>query len=200
MGVGEIEPRGPNSTENLPSSPKHHPHPTSPLQGEGRSFCWAADVHHTHTILSAGSWDPDKAAGTVTLAWDDRHRRRILLESDQGLSFLLDLHRPARLAEGDGLLLDDGRVIRVVAAAEPVLEIRAGSSSLTRLAYHLGNRHLDLEIAENVLIIRADPVIAEMVRHLGGTVAAVTRPFTPEPGAYDGHAGHGHEHHDHHHD
>lgn len=155
---------------------------------------------HTHTILSAGSWDRNEEAGTVTLAWDDRHRRRILLESDQGVSFLLDLHRPARLAEGDGLLLDDGRIIRVIAAPEPVLEIRAGSSSLTRLAYHLGNRHLDLEIAAEVLVIRADPVIADMVRHLGGTVAAVTRPFTPEPGAYDGEAapsGHGHHHHDH---
>ncbi len=151
---------------------------------------------HTHTILPAGSWPTGEAAGTVTLAWDDRHRRRILLESDQGLSFLLDLHRPARLAEGDGLLLDDGRVIRVIAAPEPVLEIRAGTSSLTRLAYHLGNRHLDLEIAADVLVIRADPVIADMIRHLGGTVAAVTRPFTPEPGAYD-EAGHGHHHHDH---
>ena len=156
---------------------------------------------HTHTILAAGSWDPVETAGTVTLSWDDRHRRRIVLESDQGLSFLLDLHRPARLAEGDGLLLDDGRVIRVIAVPEPVLEIRAGRSSLTRLAYHLGNRHLDLEIGAEVLVIRADPVIADMVRHLGGTVAAVTRPFTPEPGAYE-EAGHGHAHeaHGHHHD
>lgn len=151
---------------------------------------------HTHTILPAGTWPTGEAAGSVTLAWDDRHRRRILLESDQGLSFLLDLHRPARLAEGDGLLLDDGRIIRVIAAPEPVLEIRAGTSSLTRLAYHLGNRHLDLEIAADVLVIRADPVIADMIRHLGGTVAAVTRPFTPEPGAYD-ETGHGHHYHDH---
>lgn len=154
---------------------------------------------HTHTILPAGTWNQREAAGTVTLAWDDRHRRRILLTSDQGLSFLLDLHRPARLAEGDGLLLDDRQIIRVIAAPEPVLEIAAGRSSLTRLAYHLGNRHLDLEIAEDVLMIRADPVIAEMVRHLGGIATPATRPFTPEPGAYDGapETGHNHHHHDH---
>jgi urease accessory protein len=136
----------------------------------------------------------------VTLAWDDRHRRRILLTSDQGLKFLLDLHRPARLGQGDGLLLGDGRIIRVVAAPEPVLEIRAGTTSLTRLAYHLGNRHLELEICAEALVIRADPVIAEMVRHLGGVVTPVSRPFTPEAGAYDGEAGHGHHATDHGHD
>ncbi len=154
-------------------------------------------ISTTHTILPAGSWDTGKTIGTVTLASDDRHRRRVMLQSDQGLEFLLDLHRPARLAEGDGLLLGDGRIIRVIAAPEPVLEIRAGTSSLVRLAYHLGNRHLDLEIGADVLVIRADPVIADMVRHLGGLVAAVNRPFTPEPGAYDGEAEHAHHGHDH---
>jgi urease accessory protein len=155
-------------------------------------------------VLPAGSWPISASAGEVTLAWDDRHRRRILLESDQGLAFLLDLHRPARLREGDGLQLEDGRIIRVRAAAEPVLEIRAGTAGLTRLAYHLGNRHLDLEIAGDVLVIRADPVIAEMVRGLGGTAEPARRPFTPEAGAYESgpqpSPGHGHGHHHHHHD
>ena len=157
-------------------------------------------IPHSHTILPAGSWDKAKSTDTVTLAWDDRHRRRIVLRSDLGLEFLLDLHRAARLAEGDGLLLEDGRIVRVIAAPEPVLELRPGKTSLSRLAYHLGNRHLDLEIGSDVLVIRADPVIADMVRQLGGLVAAVNRPFTPEPGAYDGEADSGHHRHDHGHD
>jgi urease accessory protein len=146
------------------------------------------------SILPAGSWDRAGAVDSVTLAWDERHRRRFQLRSDGGMVFLLDLARPARLAQDDGLRLDDGRVVAVTAAPEPVLEIRAGTTGLARLAYHLGNRHLDLQIAGDILIVRADAVIADMVHHLGGEVREALRPFTPEPGAYDGAPSHAHGH------
>jgi urease accessory protein len=148
-------------------------------------------MHRAIEVLAAGTWGAAREAGTVTLDWEARHRRRFRLTSDQGQDLLLDLAAAARLADGDGLVLDDGIVIRVVAAAEELLEIRAGTAGLPRLAYHLGNRHLKVEILPEALIIRADPVIEEMVRQLGGIAAPLRRPFSPEPGAYGG--GHLHE-------
>jgi urease accessory protein len=146
-------------------------------------------------VLPAGAWPAHREAGTITLGWDDRHRRRIRLVLDRtGEAMLLDLARAARLGEGDGLLFDDGAIVRVIAAPEPVLEIRAGSASLPQLAYHLGNRHLPVEIRPDVLVIRSDAVIAEMVRVLGGHATAAMRPFTPEGGAYGGGHGHGEDH------
>ncbi|MBY6241428.1 urease accessory protein UreE [Methylosinus sp. Sm6] len=144
-------------------------------------------------VLPAGSWNKSRERGTATLDWDERHRRRRSLTSDQGEAFLLDLAAAARLAEGDGLALEDGSVIRVVAKPEPVLEIRAGAAGLPRLAYHLGNRHLAIQIFPDRLVIRDDAVIAAMVEGLGGEAAPRLLPFDPEPGAY---GGHGHRHHD----
>lgn len=152
------------------------------------------------TRLPAGTWDEARAVGTVTLAWDDRHRRRIRLATDQGGAVLLDLPQAVRLGEGDGLALDDGGVVRVVAAAEALLEVGGGTAGLVRLAYHLGNRHLPLEIGSEALWTPEDHVIADMVRGLGGTVRSVYRPFVPEAGAYGEHGmihGHDHDHHGH---
>jgi urease accessory protein len=131
----------------------------------------------------------------VTLCWDDRHRRRVLLSQDgEGGEFLLDLKQPARLNDGDGLALEDGGVVRVIAAPEPLLEISAGSCSLALLAYHLGNRHLAVQVLDGSLLIRQDHVIEEMVIGLGAKCAKVERPFSPEPGAYGGGRGHDHGH------
>lgn len=145
-------------------------------------------------ILHAGSWDRARERGTVTLDWDDRHRRRRSLTSDAGEAFLLDLADAARLSDGDGLALEDGSVIRVVARPEPVLEIGPGTAGLPRLAYHLGNRHLEMQIFSDRLVIREDAVIAAMVEGLGGSVTRRELPFDPEPGAYGGHGHHGHGH------
>jgi urease accessory protein len=150
-------------------------------------------------VFPAGDWDRARERGTVTLDWDERHRRRRSLASDQGEAFLLDLAQTARLAEGDGLALDDGSIIRVVARPESVLEIGAGTAGLTRLAYHLGNRHLDMQIFPDRLLIRDDAVIAAMVEGLGGAVTRRELPFDPEPGAYGGHGHHHHDDHDHSH-
>ncbi|BBU62758.1 hypothetical protein MSC49_26930 [Methylosinus sp. C49] len=149
--------------------------------------------------LPAGSWDKGLERGTATLDWDERHRRRRSLTSDQGEAFLLDLAEAARLGEGDGLALEDGSVIRVVAKPEPVLVIEAGTAGLARLAYHLGNRHLAIQIFVDRLVIRNDSVIADMVKGLGGIVTRRNLPFDAENGAYGGHSAHGHDHHNHDH-
>jgi len=127
----------------------------------------------------------------VTLAYLDRHRRRIRFVGDSGAAFLLDLPRARHLADGDGLELDCGGYVRVRAAAEPVLEIEAADrASLLRIAWHLGNRHLPLQVAGDRLRIRQDHVIAEMVSGFGGRITYRDAPFDPEIGAYAGTAHH----------
>jgi urease accessory protein len=148
----------------------------------------AIAVHHR------GDWPDGAALDTVTLAYLDRHRRRIRLVADSSETFLLDLARAHHLAEGDGLELEGGGYIRVRAAPEPVLEITAEDiAALLRIAWHLGNRHLPIQVAGTRLRIRADHVVAEMVSGLGGNLTALEAPFDPEAGAY---ARAGQHHHD----
>lgn len=159
----------------------------------------------TH-VESAGHWPRDAAAGSVTLGYDDRHRRRMRLRTDQAEPFLLDLDRATLMRDGDGLLLEDGRWLTVVAALEDVVDVHGATPQATaRLAWHLGNRHLPVQILEDGGIrFRHDHVIEEMVIGLGGRTARRHAPFTPEGGAYagGGHAHHHHHDHDHghHHD
>jgi urease accessory protein len=141
--------------------------------------------------MLAGQWPAEREVGTVTLDWDSRHRRRFRLGTDQGDELLLDLPATLRLGQGDGLVVGDSAIVRVIAAEEDLLEIHAGEAGLARLAYHLGNRHLLVEICEDCLIIRADAVIEDMILVLGGAVQPLRRPFSPESGAYGG--GHRHE-------
>jgi len=145
-------------------------------------------------VHAQGRWPPERASDTVTLAYLDRHRRRIRLAADSGAIFLLDLARAYHLSEGDGLELDDGEFVRVRAAPEPVLEIEAAdTASLLRIAWHLGNRHLPLQVVGERLRIREDHVIAEMVAGLDGRIRRAQAPFDPEIGAYAG-AMHRHAH------
>lgn len=146
----------------------------------------------------AGRWPEAQAAGTVTLAYDDRHRRRIRLETDAGEEFLLDLAKALALDDGDGLQLDDGRWIAVHAAPEALIEVTAEPTLLTRLAWHLGNRHLPARIEPHRILIRRDHVIADMLSKLGATLRFIEAPFAPERGAYDEGHGHSHEHAHHH--
>ena len=144
----------------------------------------------------AGHWPKEKAVGTLTLDFDTRHRRRIRLTADQGEDVLLDLPKAIAMADGDGLQLDDGRWLEVQAATEPILEIRhKDSHQLVRLAWHLGNRHLPTEIRNDVLRIRPDHVIEDMLRGFGADLVRVQVPFQPEGGAYGGN-GHHHNHDD----
>ena len=135
----------------------------------------------------------DAPADTVVLDFDDRHRRRTAMTATRGLEFLLDLENAVALRGGDALVLEDGRLIEVVAAAEPLLEIRGRDPQhLVRIAWHLGNRHLPTQIMAKGLRIRRDHVIEAMVRGLGARVIEIEAPFDPEGGAYEG-GGHGHE-------
>src|SRR5436309_3261296 len=130
-------------------------------------------------------------ADTVVLDFDDRHRRRMAMRGTRGLEFLLDLENATVLRGGDALVLDDGRLVEVVAAPEPLAEIRgADPQHLVRLAWHLGNRHLLTQVMPRGLRIRRDHVIEAMVKGLGARVVEIEAPFDPEGGAYGG--GHGH--------
>src|SRR5258708_30818542 len=156
-------------------------------------------MHSAFIHCSAGHWPKEKAAGTLTLDFDSRQRRRIRLTADQGEDVLLDLPKAVAMADGDGLQLEDGRWLEVQAAAEPIVEVRhKDPHKLVRLAWHLGNRHLPTEIRGEVLRIRPDHVIEDMLRSLGADLVKVEAPFQPEGGAYRGHD-HNHEDRGHHH-
>lgn len=150
---------------------------------------------HSATIhRPAGHWPEEKAVDSLTLDFDARHRRRIRMIADQGEEVLLDLPQAIAMADGDGLQLDDGRWLKIHAAAEPIVEIRhKDHNQLVRLAWHLGNRHLPTEIRTQVLRIRPDHVIEEMLRGFGADLVNVLAAFQPEGGAYGGH-GHHHNH------
>jgi len=136
----------------------------------------------------AGHWPNEKAVGTLTLDFDARHRRRIRLTADDGEDVLLDLPETVAMADGDGLRLDDGRWLKVQAAPEEIVEVRHENSiQLTRLAWHLGNRHLPTEIRGEVLLIRPDHVIEDMLRGFGADLQKVQAAFQPEGGAYGHH-------------
>jgi urease accessory protein len=142
-------------------------------------------------VLPAGTWDPAKAVDRVLLDFDHRHRRRILLRTDGGRDMLLDLPEALRLRHGDGLQLDNGGVVLVAAPPEDLLEIQAhDEGELVRIAWHLGNRHLSVQVLGSRLRIRDDHVIRAMVERLGGQVTTLQAPFDPEVGAYE----HSHHH------
>lgn len=146
-------------------------------------------------VVPAGSFDPAQASDRVVLDYDSRHRRRIVLYGEGGTVVLLDLSEAAHLRDGDALEGEEGGLVLVAAAPERLVEIRAGSQAeLIRIAWHLGNRHLPTQLLPDALRIRADHVIEEMVRGLGGTVIAVEAPFDPEGGAYGHGAVQGHSH------
>jgi urease accessory protein len=149
-------------------------------------------------ILPAGSWDTQRETDRVMIDYDRRFRRRIVLETVRGTELLIDLPHAVRLRDGDGLAVAAG-VVRVCAMAEDLMEIHAhGEGELVRIAWHLGNRHLPVQLLDDRIRIRADHVIEDMVEGLGGHIDRITAPFDPEAGAYSG-GGH-HHHHDRDHD
>jgi urease accessory protein len=136
-------------------------------------------------IKAAGHWDATHAVDCITLDAHDRHRRRFVLTAERGTEFLLDLPEPTLLHDGDGLLLDDGTMVRIVGRREPLVEIAAANASeLARLAWHIGNRHVDVQIVGERLRIRRDPVIEDMLRRLGAELWPLEAAFEPEHGAY----------------
>ncbi|MGF6781248.1 urease accessory protein UreE [Paraburkholderia sp. GAS334] len=135
-----------------------------------------------------------KRAPTLTLAFDARCKSRLAATLDNGEEVALVLARGTVLRDGDVLVVQDGALVRVVAAAEEVLYVRAPDRlTLTRAAYHLGNRHTPVEIGDDFLKLEFDPVLADMLKRLGTSVDQVSMPFQPETGAYGGGHKHGHD-------
>lgn len=141
------------------------------------------------TLAARGAdWPRAEKVGSVTLTYDDRHRRRMRLTTDQGEPALLDLGKPFPLAPGDGLMFEDGGWLEIRAATEDVLEVAASDPlHLARLAWHLGNRHVPtMMLADGRLRIRFDHVIETMLDRLGAGCARASETFQPESGAYAG--------------
>jgi urease accessory protein len=142
-------------------------------------------------ILPAGSWAAAREVDQVLIDYDGRFRRRIMLVTVAGSELMLDLPQAVRLRDGDGLAVERG-VVRVRAQPEELMEIHAhGDVDLVRIAWHLGNRHLPIQVAGSRIRIRADHVIGDMVQGIGGRIRLLQAPFDPEAGAY---AGGGHHH------
>lgn len=143
-----------------------------------------------HKIKRAGHWSG--AFEQVTLTYDERFLRRKVITTDHGEKLLVDLEKTTSLDHGDALETNDGRLIEVIAAEEPLFAVAGGK--LTQLAWHIGNRHTPCQIEVDRLLIQQDKVIGHMLEHLGATVTQVTEPFTPEGGAYGHGRTHSHEH------
>jgi len=152
------------------------------------------EMKHVVKLKRNGEW-VGPAADTIILAHYERHRRRLRMRGLKGTDFLLDLPRVTKLKNGDGFLLNDGSIISIKAASEPLLEIKCDDPvQLARIAWHIGNRHLAAEFCCDRIRIVQDHVIAEMVINLGAEVAMIKKPFNPEGGAYSEAHSHGDDH------
>ena len=147
------------------------------------------------SVAAAGTWGGNEAVDRVVLDFDRRSRRRIALLTEGGREVVVDLPHATVLADGDALRLDDGGLVAVVAADEALAEVTCPEPErLARIAWHLGNRHLPVQIVGQALRIRRDHVIEDLLRRLGAEVVPVTAPFDPEGGAYGAGQIHGHHH------
>ena len=143
------------------------------------------------SVRVAGSWN-DPPIDRVVLDAGDRQRRRIVLTGEKGTEFLLDFAKPVSLRDGDGLALDDGSIVLVTGTHEKLVEICARHAlDAVRLAWHLGNRHTDVQILGDKLRIRRDHVLEDMLHGLGAHLTPLDAAFDPETAAPP------HEHHEH---
>jgi urease accessory protein len=153
-------------------------------------------------VVGAGTGDGEPIVDTVILAPEQRRAPRGTVTGAKGTRIDFDLAEPLALRMGDLLLLEDGNLIEVVAEPEPLIEARADDlTALARLAWHLGDRHVPVQLFANRLRVRRDPAVEALLARLGAKTVAIEAPFDPEGGAYVASA-HGHHHHghDHHHD
>lgn len=145
-------------------------------------------------FLRSGEWS-GTAWDIVVLAHDERHLRRRMLRLEHGDEVLVDLAAAVPLDHGDVLVLDNGKLVEVIAGEEDLLEVLPRNAvHLCELCWHIGNRHLSAQIEEKRVLILKDHVIKTMLEGLGAHVHFVSEPFHPTRGAYSGHGGHGHTH------
>jgi urease accessory protein len=132
--------------------------------------------------------------GRLVLPFDRRQKSRQLARLASGEEVAINLPRGAVLRGGDLVVASDGRVVEVVAAEEPLMHVTCDSpEALARAAYHLGNRHVPVQVGEGWLRLGADHVLEEMLKGLGARVSGVEAPFEPEAGAYGAHHRHDNE-------
>jgi urease accessory protein len=157
-------------------------------------------------VLSPADRHDRLVVDTVILDYVQRGAQKATVTGIKGGTIEIDLHEPARLRTDDLLVLDDGGLVEVVAAPEPLIEARAGDvGALSRLAWHLGDRHVPVQVLPNRIRARRDAAIEALLTSLGAKVTAIEAPFEPEGGAYalshrrdHVHDDHGHSHgHDH---
>ena len=152
-------------------------------------------------VLAAADRQDRPFIDTVILDYAQRSAQKTTVKGVKGGSFEIDLHQPMRLRTDDLLVLDDGSLVEVVAAPEPLIEARvADVAGLARLAWHLGDRHVPVQVLPNRIRARRDAAIEALLKSLGAKVTMIEAPFEPEGGAYESSQAHGHAHdHEHHH-
>ena len=155
-------------------------------------------------VLRAAERRDTSAVDTLILPHAERQAQKGFLFGVKGTCVEIDFAEPVRLRTDDALVLDDGGLVEIVAEPEPLIEARAADlPALARLAWHLGDRHVPVQVLERRLRLKPDPAIETLLHSLGAKVVAIDAPFEPEGGAYDsavGDHGHDHHHHDHGHD
>ena len=150
-------------------------------------------------MLPAQNFDPARVIDSVILDQTQRRAPGGQRVSVKGLRFALEFAAPTHLRMGDALELEDGRLIEVVAEAEPLIEVRAvDATALARIAFNLGDRHVPVQLFSNRIRLRRDHALESLVVSLGGKCAKIEAPFDPEGGAYvqPAHT-HSHDHHSH---
>ena len=154
-------------------------------------------------ILRAGEARPTPVSDTLILNFEQRSSKQGFVFTGKGTCIEFAFDEPPALATDDALVLDDGRIVEIVADAEPVIEARpADPAALARLAWLLGNRHVPIQVFANRLRVQRNPVIEALLKEGGAKLAELSAPFEPDGAMMAGHD-HGHHHghdHDHHHD
>ena len=153
-------------------------------------------------VLRAAERRDTSAVDTLILPHAQRQAQKGFLFGVKGTCVEIDFAELVRLRTDDALVLDDGGLVEIVAEPEPLIEARAADlPALARLAWHLGDRHVPVQVLERRLRLKPDPTIETLLQSLGAKVVLIDAPFEPEGGAYDAAMGdHGHDHHHHHHD
>jgi urease accessory protein len=152
------------------------------------------------SVIAAGHRHDRPVIDTVILDYAQRSAQKATVTGIKGGTIEIDLHQPMRLRTDDLLVLDDGSLVEVVAAPEPLIEARAADlAALARLAWHFGDRHVPVQVLPNRIRARRDGAIEILLASLGARVALIEAPFEPEGGAYARHEDPGCDHHDHEH-
>src|SRR5476651_200546 len=153
------------------------------------------------SVIAVGHRHDRPVVDTVILDYAQRSAQKATVTGIKGGRIEIDLHQPMRLHTDDLLVLDDGSLVEVVAAPEPLIEARAADlAALARLAWHLGDRHVPVQVLPNRIRARRDGAIESLLTTLGAKVTLIESPFEPEGGAYAQHEDPSCDHHDHDHD